>query len=336
MYYVVNMAHATALEKLCRVCGRLVITKAKTKYQCTEHSSSLSSVFSVDITQDSSTVHPQYFCHSCKTVLNKSKSSEYKHKTTVFVGWSEHREGSCRVCQQLELLKKGGRPKKAGQTTGRPSNDSPRYCEKKIRAIAPSAIVSPLHSKPAICEEHKLVNYQELQCPICRNILVRPIELVDCRNVVCADCCCKRLQQNTITKCPCCHDEHISDFSTIRPASSLVLGLLASLCVVCIKCSEHMRMDLYSKHIESGCQSSSTSTSQDSPNTSVDEILSRSLSTPLTPVEVRLQSRLAKRSLAASPEDNLLRIKTGGQVIIINIYNITSNKPFTYMYICSH
>ena len=166
------MAHVTALERLCRVCGKSVITKAKTKHLCTKHSSSLKSVFSVDITQDSPTIHPQYFCHSCKTVLKKFASSPYEHKTSVFVGWCEHRDGSCSVCQQLESIQKGGRPKKGHHTTGRPRNDSPRYCISKIRAIAPPATVSPLHSKPAICEEHKLVSYQELQCPICCDILV--------------------------------------------------------------------------------------------------------------------------------------------------------------------
>ena len=80
-----------------------------------------------------------------------------------------------------------------------------------------------------------------------------------------------------------------------------------------------MRMDTYSKPVDSGCQTCSTLASQDSPDTSVDNILSHSLSTPLTPVEVRLQTRLAKRSLAASPEDNILKIKTSGQVILMHI-----------------
>ena len=223
------------------------------------------------------------------------------------------------MCQQFESLQKGGRPKKVQHTTGRPRNDSPRNCIKHIRAIAPPAIVSAVHSKPTVCEEHQPVNHKELQCPICYNLLQCPVELVDCRTVVCAECCCKWLRQNTNINCPHCYSDHLSDFSTLRPASSLLLGLLASLCVICVECKSHMRLDTYSEHVDSGCQSNSTSASQDSPDTSVDEILSRPLSTPLTPVEVRLQTRLAKRSLAASPEDNVLKIKTGGQVILMHI-----------------
>ena len=92
------MGYAAILDKLC---GKSVITKAKTKYLCTKHDSSLQSV---DITQDSPTIHPQYFCHSYKTVLKKAKSSEYELKISVFVGWCEHREGSCSVCQQFRKV----------------------------------------------------------------------------------------------------------------------------------------------------------------------------------------------------------------------------------------
>ena len=313
------MAHAAALERLCRICGKSVITKAKTKHLCTKHDSSLKSVFSVDITQDSPTIHPQYFCHFCKTVLKKAESLEYEHKTSVFVGWCEHREGSCSVCQQFELIKKGGRPKKVQHTAGCPRNDSPRYCIQKIRAIAPPAIVPTLNSNLTICEEHKHINQKELQCPICYDLLQSPVELVNCGTVVCAECCCKWLRENTNINCPCCYSNHLLDFHTVRSASPLLLGLLASLCVICVKCGSHMRMDTYSKHVDTGCQTCSTSASQDSPDMSVDNILSRSLSTPLTPVEVRLQTRLAKQSLAASPEDNILKIKTGGQVILMHI-----------------
>ena len=74
--------------------------------------------------------------------------------------------------------------------------------------------------------------------------------------------------------------------------------MLASVCVVCTECGAHVRRDAYSEHVESACQIQSTVSSQDSPDTSIGEILGRATSTPLTPVEVRLQSRLVKRSLA--------------------------------------
>lgn len=95
-----------------------------------------------------------------------------------------------------------------------------------------------------------------------------------------------------------------------------------------------MRQDTYSAHIDSSCQSCSSS-SQDSPDTSIDEIMSRPLSTPLTAVEQKLQSRLAKRSLAASPEENVLKIKTGGQVSLSStIHRVIFGITLAATYIC--
>ena len=264
-------------------------------------------MFGVDTTEDSPTAHPQVFCHACKIVLGKAQSEEYKHKTVVFEGWSEHDDDSCSVCQHFESLQKGGRPKKAQHMTGRPRNDSPRYCIQHIRDIAPPA---PHHADVAICENHQVVDLGELECPICCDTIQRPVELVDCCTMVCADCCCTWLEYSTNTNCPCCHGDHLRNFRSIRQASPLILSILASLCVVCGKCGDHMRQDTYSEHLVQNCSSSP----QDSPDTSIDEIMSQPLSTPLTVVEQKLQSRLAKRSLAASPEENILKIKTGGQV----------------------
>ena len=70
-------------------------------------------------------------------------------------------------------------------------------------------------------------------------------------------------------------------------------------------------MEAYSQRIDGGCKSHHNSHSHD---TSVEEIVNQPITTPLTSVELKLQSKLTRRSLAASPEENVLRIKTGGQV----------------------
>ena len=318
---IVDMTHITALERLCRVCGKSTITKSmKTKHLCSEYDESLISVFGIDITHDSHTAHPQQFCHACKLVLHKAQSEGYKHRTVVFEEWSEHSDTSCSVCQHFESIQKGGRPKKVQHTTGRPCNDSPRYCIQAIQDIAPPAMMPSIHTNATICEEHQAVDLRELECPICCDTLQRPVELVDCCTVVSADCCCTWLEYSTSTNCPCCHGDHLCNFSSVRQASPLLLSVLASLCVVCVKCGDHMRKDTYSEHVECSCQSCSISSSQDSPDTSIDKIMNRPLSTPLTAVEQKLQSRLAKRSLAASPEENVLKIKTGGQVNYTIVY----------------
>ena len=166
-----GMAHAEALEKLCRVCGKSLVSRTvKAKHLCLAYGESLRSVFAVDITHDSSTAHPQYFCNACKIVLHKTKSKDYEHRTVVFNEWCEHRDDSCTLCQHFESIRRGGRPKKHPHTTGRPCSDSPRYCIQHIHAIAPSAVESVHHITPSICEEHQVVELRELTCPICCDV----------------------------------------------------------------------------------------------------------------------------------------------------------------------
>ena len=94
------MDHSAALGRLCRVCGRLVVTKAvKVKHLCSDFKEQLMEVFQISIKSDSPDIHPQFFCHSCKIVLLKASSAvkQYQHMTVVFEGWCTHAEDSCQV-----------------------------------------------------------------------------------------------------------------------------------------------------------------------------------------------------------------------------------------------
>ena len=189
--HLIQMAHSAALERLCRVCGKSLVTKAvKVRYLCSEYEDTLQTAFGIDTTRDSPDIHPQYFCHACKNVVHRTRTEGYQHRTELFQEWDEHKDGSCNVCRHYDNLRKGGRPRKGRHTPGCPSNDSPRYCIQNIRAIAPPSLVLAHHNTPKICEEHQMVDLKELHCPICCDILQSPVELVDCRAVVCAECCC--------------------------------------------------------------------------------------------------------------------------------------------------
>ena len=148
-----------------------------------------------------------------------------------------------------------------------------------------------------ICETQQTVVQKELHCPICCDILQSPLELVVCRAVVCAKCCCSWLTHCKNTSCPCCFGDHLQeDFSTVRPASQLLPSLLESLCVVCGECGGHVRLKVYSQHVNGGCQSLLT-------HIHMTLALNWLITAPLTSVELKIHSKLAKRSLAASPED---------------------------------
>lgn len=121
-----RMDHRDVLERLCRICGRIAITKTmKTKYNCGEFLLELARAFGVSTEADDPNVHPEHFCHACKLILAKStKSNSHKHHAHTFAGWCAHSEDNCEVCEHFAGLQRGGRPKKGKRTPGRPSQDT--------------------------------------------------------------------------------------------------------------------------------------------------------------------------------------------------------------------
>lgn len=122
--------------------------------------------------------------------------------------------------------------------------------------------------------------------------------------IVCAECLCGWLQCQDSLACPCCYSDHLRDYSTIKAA---VISSIGSLCVICHKCNQHVQLNLYSDH---SCKPLGM---QVSPQTSVDYVLQQPTTAPLTAIEVKLQTSLARRSLGSSTE-NVLQLKTGGKV----------------------
>lgn len=310
------MEHSSVLERLCRVCGKAVCTKsAKVKHLCSEYSDELMTVFGISTNDDDPSVHPQHFCHQCQLTIHKAKTKrDYNHQTVPFNRWCSHVEGSCCVCEHYSRLHKAGRPKKL-QRTGRPPAVSVKYCIQRVIDVAPKSQVQPGITTCSF-QDHQILDPSQLQCRICSDILNSPIELVTCGSVVCAECFIERLQHSKQLTCPCCSTSHIEDFTTIRPASQLTQSMLSRLCVVCEKCQSHLRLDKLKEHVSNSC---STHSEEVPPSVSVEHILNRPSTAPLTPVEQKLQTSLVKRSLSTSPEERILRVKTRGQV-------------YTYMY----
>ena len=71
-----------------------------------------------------------------------------------------------------------------------------------------------------------------------------------------------------------------------------------------------MQLDAHTDHAKGDC---TTHTRQVSSDSSVEDVLRRPLTSPLIPVEQKLQTSLARRSMSGSPED-VLQMKTGGRV----------------------
>ena len=181
-----RMDHSVVLEKLCRVCGRSVVSKSvKTKYQCKIYLDGLKMVFGVDARQDNPLIHPQHFCHACKTVLHKATTRPFQHLTTPFEGWCHHVEGGCTVCTHYQAIYRGGRPKTKKRTPGRPPNISHQHCINHVRTIAPPPLQLTSNEGMEVCSIHQLVPLAQLECSLCHSISCCPVELVTCGNVVC-------------------------------------------------------------------------------------------------------------------------------------------------------
>lgn len=287
-------------------------------------------MFGISTLSDDKTVHPQHFCHACKIVLFKASSSlkPYQHRTVVFEGWCNHTEASCTVCDYYLTIQQGGRPKKSKRhSPGRPPSISPRYCIDHILKVAPLSF-APSFEGNAFCEHHQPLTLSEVICPGCCEILQRPVELVTCGSYVCAECLCLWLQHKGELECPCCCGDHLREYNTIVTPAALVLRLLGSLCVICSKCQRQVKLDQFKDHTESSC---TTYCHLVSPDTSIDDVLKQPLTSPLTAVEQKLQTSLARRTLSGSPEENVLHLKTGGRVR--RTYSYTHNENVQYFHV---
>lgn len=152
---------------------------------------------------------------------------------------------------------------------------------------------------------------ENLYCPICTNILDRPLQLA-CGAVVCLDCCCKWIQFSPQLSCPCCYNDPLNS-STIQAPSFLLESLLGSLLVNCTKgCGKHVKVVQYQRHLDGHCKSHYVA---DSPSKmTLQEVLLKPTTSLVTPVEKRATEHLMRRLIDQSPDNGVMKVKTRGQV----------------------
>ena len=303
--------HVRALARLCRVCGRGSCLGKRKKgartrqYPCAESKDDLLETYGIDTSNDAYTIHPQSFCHPCYNIIYFSKKAkkegkEYNPKTVVATTWSEHSEVNCTICEDYTSHAFGGRPHKNTYTPGRPKNSSALSALRHIRSVAP----------PSLGQRDALTHRgNSFECPICQEVLQRPMELTKCGSVVCAECLCQWLREprEQWSACPCCYSVHLDDLESIKPASDIVLKALGCMEVSCALCSKRGLMKNHKAHVDSNCQSGDFTPAP----IDASQLLSRPPDQPLSPLEERVQSSLIKRSMHSG---STLHVKTGGQV----------------------
>ena len=233
--------HQNELKKYCRVCGER-ISRNRVAFSCQDHADKIAQTFGVLCSDDNPDLHPPFICHGCYSVTTRSKKAtekgrQYNHSIKVF-SWTSHSPDGCAVCEHFQKVSTGGRPKKKCRNHGRPSTISIKSAIDHIRSTAPPFFF-PIHDSPAR-EVTQLDNESavtaELACKLCNRILDRPIQLTQCNTLVCMECLCKVLEEKGDLCCPCCHGDHLSDFSTLVHPTSVVMTVLGNHKVICSLC----------------------------------------------------------------------------------------------------
>ena len=127
------------------------------------------------------------------------------------------------------------------------SKNSPHKIISEIRKIAPPRLYSLYHQ--TLSNMHNPAIIEQLQCPICLNILCQPLEL-SCRALVCTYCLvhCFLLFNCSEVKCPCCFMQSPIQPQLLKPAPPLVQTLLKDIMVKCERCKRDVKAGDYDTH----------------------------------------------------------------------------------------
>ena len=187
-----NKIHQMRLNNLCRVCG-CSMKHSRTVYDVKNHKDDLMAVFRIDITHDSTTIHPGQLCEKCKTVLTKSKKATAEGKTYIHSvrthEWQNHDPSGCTVC----TLPVGGRPKKLPKNRGHPAANSAHTLITHIKQCSsPSLLPARMKNSrlPYVLSSSLGLREDDVECSICTLLLDQPIQL-SCGSVVCMECICR-------------------------------------------------------------------------------------------------------------------------------------------------
>ena len=157
------------------MCGR----KAAKMKPCSDNRALLSEAFTINISNDDSSVHPCNLCPACyqrgrRILTAKHKGTPY---TTTFspVVWTPHEGDSCLACDRFRQQSQGGRPKRVQSTQGRPGLLSPHTIWSTVQALGVKSLRSgsPRGSRsllPYLCLINSVLSattYWMVRCNFC-------------------------------------------------------------------------------------------------------------------------------------------------------------------------
>ena len=197
---------------------------------------------------------------------------------------------------------------------GRPSGETPKTVLSHATKTAPTALV-PLDDPDPRLHQHTTIP----RCPICTQLLERPIEL-GCGTIICLGCCTNWIQfHHPPLSCPCCYLQ--LDSEHIRPPPPLIVTLLQGLLVHCMRgCGKIVQLGQYEEHLKGGCRSHYHQLADSPSKLTISEVLSRPSSSPATPAEVQVAGHLVRKIMNHSDgtSQGVIKIPQRGQVSKLN------------------
>ncbi len=181
--------HSSALDGLCRVCGRLLSTQRAT-YPCKDLGNNLEHTFTINTSDDNPEIHPPKVCYNCyrSTVRHleyDQNGREYNHAIEV-VQWKQHGH-DCQTCSLYTKSRQGGRPRKSRKNRGRPTGDE--ITRVTLRSHISSVAAPKCRGEVPLAPARfvSVVGVKRLVCTLCANVVDQGVE-TQCNHLVCAPC----------------------------------------------------------------------------------------------------------------------------------------------------
>lgn len=308
--------HQRELKKSCRVCGGLE-GKQKYSYSTEKYhvAEKLLTGFRIDVANDKTEIHPKNVCINCFVKTTKLAKNKTCQSTVEPVEWKAHEIDGCEVCAMFEKRNCGGKKPRERKGRGRPSNKtetSTLNISASQLKIQPSIIPQPIILNMPPIERFVSIS-EELLCPICKEVLDRPVQAGICDHFFCASCIEKWLQfSNTNNStCPVC--KTALTVTHLKTAPRLLLNLIATSCASCRICKTVLKLEQLQEH-ELFCKHYVL----ERRDQTIETILKTSTKDPLSSTEELLTTHLMKRKLSSCSSPNVI-LRTGGTVSTICI-----------------
>ena len=211
------------------------------------------------------------------------------------------------MCAKFTTPKRGGRPSKKATKRGRPKGTSVNQLVDYISEIA-------THTPPTSLQSMELKDTESnVACRYCDGLLKNPVEL-SCTHHTCAECVKQHLISSKSLTCPQCAAQLLIEYSSVSPASQLLLQLLEQVQVRCTLCNRTLFAADGEKHLQSKCADHTISA------LGLSAVMEQSPTTPLNDAEKKIGDYMVRRMASGTVKP--IPISTGGPVSLNYIQSL--------------